>query len=113
MKDIKIAFFDIDGTLVDMGRKEISQKTLEMLRKLREREVLLCLATGRSPMVLPHFRDIEFDVFLTFNGSYCYNAGEMIFSNPIPTEEIKRLIKNAAAIGRPVSIWRTTSKLRD
>ena len=102
MKDIKIAFFDIDGTLVDMGRKEISQKTLEMLRKLREREVLLCLATGRSPMVLPHFRDIEFDVFLTFNGSYCYNAGEMIFSNPIPTEEIKRLIKNAAAIGRPV-----------
>ena len=41
MKDIKIAFFDIDGTLVDMGRKEISQKTLEMLRKLREREVLV------------------------------------------------------------------------
>ena len=29
MENIKIIFFDIDGTLVDMQRKEITKKTLE------------------------------------------------------------------------------------
>ena len=56
MKDIKIAFFDIDGTLVDMGRKEISQKTLEMLRKLREREVLLHGKIPDGPAAFPGHR---------------------------------------------------------
>lgn len=32
MDEIKIAFFDVDGTLIDLGRKEITPKTLEALK---------------------------------------------------------------------------------
>ena len=62
MGKIRIAFFDIDGTLIDFHRKHISAKTVEALKRLRARGVILCLATGRAPVELPHFPDIEFDV---------------------------------------------------
>lgn len=104
MDELRIVFFDIDGTLIDMERKEISEKTLEALRRLKERGMLLCLATGRGPLTLPRFEGVEFDAFLTFNGSYCFNREETIFSNPLPGEDVRTLIRNAAALGRPVSI---------
>lgn len=104
MKDVKIAFFDIDGTLIDMDKKIISEKMIETLRKLKENNVLICIATGRTPVSLPKFSDIEFDVFLTFNGSYCFNKHQTIFSNPIQKDDVKAIIDNAASINRPVSI---------
>lgn len=104
MNEIKIIFFDIDGTLIDMDRKMISEKMLETLKRLKERGILLCLATGRGPLTLPHFDGVEFDVFLTFNGSYCYNREQTIFSNPLLGEDVKTVIQNAASLHRPVSI---------
>ena len=50
MKTIKIIFFDIDGTLIDMKKKQISQKMLETLKRLKENQIRICLATGRTPM---------------------------------------------------------------
>ena len=35
MKDIKIIFFDIDGTLIAMDKDTISDKTLEALKRLQ------------------------------------------------------------------------------
>lgn len=104
MNDIKIIFFDIDGTLIDMNKKQISAKMLETLIRLREKNIKICLATGRTPVSLPHFEGVEFDAYLTFNGSYCYNAEQVIFSNPIPTQDVKTIIRNAASINRPVSL---------
>ena len=104
MERIRIAFFDIDGTLIDFSSKQISAKTIDALVRLRAKGVILCLATGRSPLELPHFPGIDFDVFLTFNGSYCFDAGQVLFSNPIPPDDIRKLIANAAGIHRPVCI---------
>ena len=101
---IKIIFFDIDGTLIDMQKKQISPKTLEMLKMLKENGIRICLATGRSPVSLPVFDGVEFDAYLTFNGSLCYTVEEIVFSNPIPSEDVQKLIRNAAALGRPVSV---------
>jgi len=105
MKDTKIIFFDIDGTLLKFETKKLSEKTLETLQKLQANEIKICIATGRTPVTLPKFEGIEFDAFLTFNGSYCYTReGNVIFSNPIPREDVKLLLRNADAMGKPVSI---------
>ena len=80
MSAIKIVFFDIDGTLIDKNKKRISEKMLETLRRLKENGTIICIATGRSPIALPHFEGVEFDAFLTFNGSYCFTEDADIFS---------------------------------
>lgn len=104
MKDIKIIFFDIDGTLVDHATGEISVKTREAVKRLREKGCLLCVATGRPTASLPDFGDLQFDAFCAFNGSLCYTEKEIIHSAPISPEDVKRVLKNATAIGRPVSV---------
>lgn len=104
MNPIRIIFFDIDGTLIDMQKKKISAKTVETLHRLRENGIKICIATGRSPMTLPDFGGAEFDAFLTFNGSLCYAGEKTIFSNPIDPKEVQKLIRNAAALHRPVAV---------
>lgn len=101
----KIIFFDIDGTLIDMEKKQITPVMLDTLRRLQANGIRICLATGRSPMVVPHFEGVEFDATLTYNGSYCYTrSGETIFSNPIPASDLALLIRNATDIGRPLCL---------
>lgn len=104
MKNIKIAFFDIDGTMIDMEKKVISEKMLETLVQMKQNGIIICIATGRSPMVVPCFPGVEFDAFLTFNGSYCFTKDEVIFKNPIPLSDVQTVIQNAGKINRPVSI---------
>ncbi len=104
MNPIKIIFFDIDGTLVDSATGRIPTKTYEALNRLRERGILLCIATGRSPAVLPNFGNLHFDAFCTFNGSLCYTEDETIHSNPLSPKDVAKVLENAASIGRPVSV---------
>ena len=105
MSKIKIAFFDIDGTLIDMQTKKITDKMVETLRRLQESGIIICIATGRAPAELPKIEGVDFDAFLTYNGSYCYtNEGQTIFSNPLRPEDVQAIVKNAAGLGRPVMV---------
>lgn len=104
MKEVKIIFFDIDGTLIDMTKKCISPKILETLKRLQEKNILLAIATGRSPMIIPKFEGVKFDVFLSYNGSYCFNHEKTIFSHSIPNEDVQTIIKNASQLHRPLSL---------
>lgn len=108
MNDVKIIFFDVDGTLIDMEKKQISEQMLATLRALKEQNIILCIATGRSPIALPQFDGLTFDAFLTFNGSYCFNQKESIYKNPIPQNDVEQIVENAKALNRPVAI--ATSK---
>ena len=71
----KIIFFDIDGTLIDMEKKQVTPRMLDTLHKLQANGIRLAIATGRSPMTVPlkDFPGVQFDTLLTFNGSYCYD----------------------------------------
>ncbi len=46
MESIKIVFFDVDGTLIDMSKKSISEKTLETLTRLKEKISFFVLRQG-------------------------------------------------------------------
>lgn len=55
---IKIAFFDVDGTLLRLGHKELSANTAAALRQLHQNGIILCMATGRSYTGVPHFMEL-------------------------------------------------------
>ena len=42
----RIIFFDIDGTLIDMEKKRITERTLDALRRLQQNGILLAIATA-------------------------------------------------------------------
>lgn len=104
MNPVKIIFFDIDGTLVDPATGNIPPKTREALKRLHEKGILLAIATGRPTASLPDLTGLPFDAFCAFNGSLCYTQKEIIHSVPIPPEDVRKVIHNAAAIGRPVTV---------
>ncbi len=109
-KQIKIAFFDIDGTLVNMETKVMTQTTKDTLLALQKNGIKICIATGRGPSFIPDF-GIDFDAYLTFNGSYCFDKSGPLFECPLSKEDLHTLIANADAINRPVSIATRNSYL--
>ena len=104
MNEIKMIFFDIDGTLLPMHQKQLSKNTLTCLKALQAKGIMIVLATGRSAMTLPTFNGIDFDAFLTFNGSVCFNHEGILYHHPIPKEDVKRIYENASAIHRPIAL---------
>lgn len=75
-----------------------------MLRQFKRNGILICLATGRPPASLLKIDGVEFDAYLTYNGSVCYTSQDIVFSNPIPASDVHKVIRNAAELGRPVSV---------
>ncbi|MBE5796383.1 MAG: Cof-type HAD-IIB family hydrolase [Clostridiales bacterium] len=104
MDSVKIIFFDIDGTLVDPKSGTISDKTILALTRLKERGIKICISTGRAPSEVPDFGPLRFDAYCTYNGSLCYAGSEILHSNPIEEADVAQVIRNAAGIGRPVSV---------
>ena len=52
---IKILFFDIDGTLLELGQKEMHQELIIALNEVKKKGIKIFLATGRPPFVVPNF----------------------------------------------------------
>lgn len=104
MDSVKIIFFDIDGTLIAKQSQGISPRLQETLHRLRAKGIRLCIATGRGPFLMPDFGDLEFDAFLNYNGALCHGPQGVIYRNPLTPEAVDRVIQNATALGRPVSL---------
>lgn len=49
---VKIAFFDIDGTLLPLGVREPSAKIVYTLKELQRNGVILCMVTGRGVLAV-------------------------------------------------------------
>ena len=101
---IKIAFFDVDGTLLKMGHKELSERTRYALTALRQNGVKLCMATGRGYLSAPRFPGIDFDALLTFNGSYVKVGDEIIFKCPLDREDKLQILQNLKDMHRAAAI---------
>lgn len=67
---IKLAAFDIDGTLFDEVKKEFPTSAVEALQLLREKGVLIVAATGRPPASAAKLHQVGIfpDYFVCSNG---------------------------------------------
>ena len=104
LNKVKIIFFDIDGTLLEMGKTEITPNTRKALCSLKQNGIKICIATGRPFVTIPMFEGIVFDAILAFNGSFCVAGDQVVAKCPIPKEDIEIIIENAKRMERPVSV---------
>ena len=71
MKQIKIIFFDIDGTLI-YNHGKITNKVMEAIYKVRDNGHYVFLCTGRNRIGVSELMDLNcFDyVYLTIDANY-------------------------------------------
>lgn len=101
---IKILFFDIDGTLLELGQKRMHQELIDALNLVKKKGIKIFLATGRPPFAVPKFHGIEFDGTIAFNGSYCYTHNELIYKNPMNKKDIQTFVDNAKKLKKAVTL---------
>lgn len=98
----KAIFFDIDGTLISFETHKIPASTQEALKELRSKGIKIFIATGRPWCLIDNLADLEFDGYITVNGSYCFTADHQpIYKGCIPQEDIERLIDSRQAEHTP------------
>ena len=83
---IKLICSDIDGTLLQYGKKELESEIFEQIRELHRRDILFCPASGRQYTSLRKLFAPVADccVFLCENGGVIYKDEQCIAKNPMP-----------------------------
>lgn len=98
----KIAFFDIDGTLLNHD-KQLPEETKQAIHDLKEKGVYVAIATGRAPFMYKELREtLGIDSFVSFNGQYVVLEGKVVYKNPLPTEHLKALHEHAETNNHPM-----------
>lgn len=92
---IKAIFFDIDGTLIPLGGKQMPSDTIQALKELKEHGIKIFLASGRGVRELGVItKDVSFDGYITLNGQICLDEDfKLYYGNPIHDSDLKVLLK--------------------
>jgi Cof subfamily protein (haloacid dehalogenase superfamily) len=98
----KIAFFDIDGTLLDHDKK-LPEKTKLAIQDLKDQGVFCAIATGRAPFMYKELREeLGIDSYISFNGQYVVFEGKEVYTNPLSEPDLEQLHKHAESNDHPM-----------
>lgn len=104
---IKVAFFDVDGTLLSHKTKSVSQSTRRAIEKLKAAGIRCVVATGRqiSEMEKLPVADMSFDGYITLNGQLILDGEKRILhGTPITGETKEFLLRQFADHALPIML---------
>ena len=88
----RIAFLDVDGTILDHG-KAVAASTVAAIQGARAAGHLVYLCTGRAAGAIPReVSAIGFDGAVTNGGAYATSGAETVVAATMPREAVQRLI---------------------
>ncbi len=88
-KDIKAVFFDIDGTLVSFTTHCVPDSTRDALNRLRKAGIKVFIASGRHKKYINNLGDLEFDGYVTVNGTMTWLDGKLIDKHPMDRGDVR------------------------
>lgn len=94
--NIKIVITDVDETLFSHTTKTVPDSTVQAIRKLHEKGILVALCSGRNKYLIGKSGVLNYvnpDALITMNGACSYVGNRVIASHPIPPETVNALIK--------------------
>jgi Cof subfamily protein (haloacid dehalogenase superfamily) len=101
---IKLAAFDVDGTLRD--RDFLPDSTRQALKKLKEKGISVTLCTGRSEYEVASLREeLGIEWAITCNGSHIGFNGTTVYGNAFPADTIKEWLLEAAQSGHALLLY--------
>lgn len=105
MKQPKIVFFDIDDTLYIKDEARIPSSIIEqVLPRLREKEIIPAIATGRAIGIFPDalkplLGSAGFEFLVSINGQYNCYQDQIISHYPLAISRIEQAIEKLKSIG--------------
>lgn len=97
---VRLIVTDMDGTLLRDHATNVEPEYFEVIKELKRKGILFCVASGRqykSLMML--FEPVQDDIiYITENGTEIMYRGECVFSMPMSMEVSKELVKDTRAI---------------
>lgn len=98
MGNFKILLFDLDGTLL-RSDKTLSEYTLKILSKCRERGYLIGISTSRGEQnCLKFLKEMKPDILISSGGALVQANGKIICFSSFSAVETKSFIETARAI---------------
>ena len=98
VNNVSLVIADIDGTICD-DNKKISDRTIDVIKRLKAHGVGFGLASGRNTSDLNKFADVwgldgGFEVLIGLNGSELYDGftGKNELFNTLTKEQIKEIV---------------------
>jgi hypothetical protein len=92
MTSQRIAFLDVDGTLIDSG-ETIAPSSIEAVRTARANGHLVYLSTGRASVeIYPAIRDIGFDGAISAGGGFAEVGDELVIARTMPEAAVARMV---------------------
>ncbi|MEG0367429.1 MAG: HAD family hydrolase [Coprobacillus sp.] len=92
--DTKIAFFDIDGTLINVptGLNEPTQETKDALKKFRAQGNKIVIASARGELPF-NDHDMEFDGYICSEGHYIRYHDEVLVDQQFEVDQIHKQLE--------------------
>ena len=88
----RIAFLDVDGTIIDSG-EVIAPSTIEAVQTARRNGHLVYLSTGRASVeIYPVIREIGFDGAISAGGGFAEIGDDLVISRTMPEEAVARMV---------------------
>lgn len=106
-RNIKAAFFDVDGTLLSHRTFSIPSGTRKALAALTMKGIKVFMCTGR------HIRELDqlpvdglhFDGYITLNGHLCLDQDfNVIFGLPFPEDTTRKMIESFTSCKLPLVV---------
>lgn len=91
MSTPRIAFLDVDGTILDHGT-DIAPSTVEAIQSARAAGHLVYLSTGRAAGdIHPDVLAIGFDGAISNGGAYARSGDDVVVADAMPMDAVERL----------------------
>lgn len=92
---IKLIASDVDGTLIKDSTPDLYVEMVEAIRKLKEKGILFCAASGRQyPSLRNVFRDVADEIaYIAENGAHICYQNKNISVTPMKREHIEGILK--------------------
>ena len=113
--NIKIAFFDIDGTLasnIDMTKSikdRIPASTKLAIKKLKENDIIPMIATGRGKQSIRDVvEELEMDSYISANGLSVTHEGKEVYKRILTLKQIISVLDDIIELENIVIMLETT-----
>jgi Cof subfamily protein (haloacid dehalogenase superfamily) len=101
----KIVFFDVDGTITHHEDGSIPYSTIEAIKTLKSKGIMVVAATGRPLSMCKELQELGIETFVTANGGYVKHGQEVIHQVPMDKSIIQEVMEFAKLENNGLSFY--------